>query len=292
MTVPVAASAPPAWRSLSTASYLGAASGLTGGAVGWAASQSLISLGRIINSYGPLDLVVLTLLGAGIGGMVGAATASLRDESRPRAIGLGLLRAAGGSAAGGLIAFLIVGIGGFDRSPTGFVAARVLVWVAAGAGMGAAMASGAAAGGRIRIGRAVAAGMMGGLLGAALLSVPGPAAVWQLVGFMVIGAFVGFSCIAAEPGSWVVERLPPPGAAVGLWRHREWEIGEGRPASVGGQLRIESVGGQGRATPIVAAGLPMTIGGRTIRAAAAVQPGDRIRVGDQEFLVRRTRGAR
>ena len=274
---------------MTRASYFGGAAGMTGAAAAWIGSQWLTSLGPVISSYGALDLVMLALLGAGIGGLIGAGAASLRAEPMAKAAGFGLLRGAGGAAAGGLIAFLMSGVAGLDRSAAGFVVTRVVVWVLAGAGLGAAVAAPTAAAGRIQLGRASLGGAVGGLLGAGLLAVPGPASVWQLVGFLMVGTLVGYGYLAAAPGSWVVERLPS-GGPVGLWHHREWEVDDQRPALIGDQVRVEAVGGQGRVVPTGAGGSVVTVGGRVIRAATSVQPGDRLRIDDHEYLIRRTAG--
>ena len=283
--------APSFWQSLSRASYFGGAAGMTGAAVGWVGSQGLTSLGPVISSYGALDLVVLALLGAGIGGLVGAGSASLREEPVARSAGVGLLLGAGGAAAGGLIAFLVAGVAGLDRSAAGFLVTRALVWALAGGALGAAVAAPAAAGGRIRLGRSSLGGALGGLLGAGLLSAPGPSSVWQLIGFLMIGVLVGYGCLAAVPGSWVIERVPS-GRPAGLWQHREWEVGDQRPASIGDQVRVESVAGQGRVVPAGTGGSLVTVGGRVIRTATSFQPGDRIRIGDHDYLIRRTGGGR
>ena len=274
---------------MTRASYFGGAAGMTGAAAAWIGSQWLTSLGPVISSYGALDLVMLALLGAGIGGLIGAGAASLRAEPMAKAAGFGLLRGAGGAAAGGLIAFLMSGVAGLDRSAAGFVVTRVVVWVLAGAGLGAAVAAPTAAAGRIQLGRASLGGAVGGLLGAALLAVPGPASVWQLVGFLMVGTLVGYGCLSASPGSWVIEQAPS--GRPGLWHHHEWEVDDQRPALIGDQVRVEAVGGQGRAVPTGAGGSVVTVGGRVIRAATSLQPGDRLRIGDYEYLVRRTAGA-
>ncbi len=279
------------WRSLSRSSYFGGAVGTTGAAAAWIGAQTITTLGPVISSYGALDLTVLALLGAGIGGMVGAGSASLREERVGRAAGIGLLLGAGGAAAGGLIAFLVTGAFGLDRSAVGFVITRVLVWTLAGGALGGAISAPMAVGGRLRLVRAVAGGAAAGLLGAGLLSTPGPTALWQLAAFLMLGALVGYSCLAELPGSWVVERVPS-GRPVGLWQHREWEIEAGRPAVIGNQVRVESVGGQGRAGPAGAGGSPAMIGGRAIRAGTALSPGDRIRIDQVEYLVGRAGGGR
>lgn len=126
-------------------------------------------------------------------------------------------------------------------------------------------------------------------MGAGLVSISGPAAVWQLVGFLVVGVAVGYGCLAAVPGSLVIEWAPvgPPG---GLWRHREWEVEDRRPAVVADQVRIESVGGQGRIVPSGGGGAVVTLRDQVIRTATPLQPGDRVRIGEQEYLVRRTGG--
>lgn len=278
------------WQSLSRASYFGGAVGMTGAAAAWIGAQTITTLGPVISSYGALDLIVLALLGAAVGGLVGAGSASLRDEPVGRAAGLGLLLGAGGAAAGGLIAFLLVGAVGL-RSAGGFWVTRALVWTLAGGAMGSAIAAPTASGGRTRLIRAALGGAAAGLLGAGLLSAPGPSAVWQLVAFLMMGALVGYGCLAVVPGSWVVERIQSA-RAVGLWQHREWEIEDGRPAVIGHQVRVESTGGQGRVGPTGAGGSPVTIGGRAVRAGTALSPGDRIRIGEVEYLVRRTGSGR
>ena len=187
---PVAAAATPR-PLLQQATYRSTAAGLTGAALAWLGAQLLTDLGAVINSYAILDLVTLALLGASVGVSLRAAAAR-RDAELPLEAATAGLIGALAAAAGGVIGLLIVAVGRFDRSGPGFLAARLLVWGMAAAAIGAGLALLTHSNDRARLRNTALGGLVGGLVGAALFSFPGPTQVWHLLGFLCLGAGVGY----------------------------------------------------------------------------------------------------
>jgi len=184
--------------------YRSVAAGLTGAAFGWLAGQLLTDLGAVINSYVILDLATLALLGGSVGGLVrgvGAVPPPLRREGKlALEAALGGLIGALAATTGGLLGLLIVGAGRLDHSGSGFLIARLLVWGLAAASIGVGLALGAASRDRSRFRDGALGGLAGGLLGALLFSLPGPTQVWQLLGFLFLGAGVGYGAGRSRPG--------------------------------------------------------------------------------------------
>jgi hypothetical protein len=268
--------------------YLGLAAGLTGAALAWLLLQFLDTLSRAIPGPGPLDLVAVGLLGLAIGGAVRLAMAHRREEPKLRATTLGAGAGAAGAAAAGVVGLVLVDVVRLGNGPTTFLLARALVWALASAGLALALAVPSLARHPAGAGRAGLAAGLAGLAAAGLVSLPLPGVVGHLVGFLLVGAVVGYVTGASRDEVWVLERLPEPGAPAGLLARREWEIGPASPASVGGAFRLDLSEQGGRVDRAPGYDGALTIDGRAVTAGAAAAPGAVIAAGPRSYRIRPT----
>ncbi len=254
--------------------YLAVAAGLSGAAAAWLLSQLLIDLGRVIDSYRILDIVVLALLGAGVGGFLLGFGARRQGQRVIVEAAIGAAIGALAAAAGGAIGLAVARIPGLGSSREGFLVARVVLWGLVGGLLGWGLGTRHATLDKGRPVDGAMFGFLGGAVAALIFSLPGPTSIWQLVAFLLVGSAVGFGTSRLQRAAAVLWR-PGAARAANLIHHREWELYPDRLATIGPDFAIEVAGGRlllrpSRAGVLTIAGLPVD--------------GERV-VGDDEVIV-------
>jgi MFS family permease len=240
---------------------------MSGSALGWLASQAFTDLRGPLTSYGSLDVLVLGLAGASIGGLFLGFTA-LRRGGRP------LVEAAAGAAIGMLAAVLAGMLGvaiGTALSRGGgrqaFLFARLIVFGLFGGGVGAAVAARFTDIDRRRPIDGFVFGLLAGVVAGLILSMPGPTQTWQLLAFLVVGLGVGFGASRIRRAVGIVSTAPTPGRPGDLLGHREWELYDGQSVvldggtevrAAAGRVRVESPGAAAVTLQATLSGLPIT----------------------------------
>jgi hypothetical protein len=239
-----------------------------------------------VSSYGALDLVTIGLLGAAVGGSVGAWAAQRQDQGWLRGLAVGIAAGLAGGAGGGLIALLAVSISRLDDSALGFLLARLLAWTAAAGGLAVAMAAIEQRGDQGFLAKPLRSGAIGGVVGALLLSLPGPTVAWQLLGFLAIGIGVGYGVGSRRTAAVTLESQDSRERLLSLFAYREWDIPDNRTTPIGTLFGIEAAAGRFRVVPGSVGGGAVLVAGRPLEAAADLRVEDVIRVGDREFRLR------
>ncbi len=278
---------PPARPFLARGTYLGAVAGLTGAGVGWALSEILTDLGSLIDNYGTLDLVVLSLLGACIGGALLGVGALRKGQNVPLEMAAGLLVGALAAVGGGFVGFLVSGIAGLENSRQGFLLARLLVWALAGGLLGLVLATRTIVTDKIRLVEGLLLGLGGGAVGAMIFSLPGPTQVWQLFGFLLIGLAVGYGVSRNRRALGVFELALVEDWSVGLFRHREWEIYDGRSTAIGRRLKVDAAAGRCKVSPLAGSTDPVILAGTPVQGATDLLNDDVLTIGDRKYRFRR-----
>ena len=269
---------------LPRSTYLGAAAGLSGAAVGWLATQPLTDLNRAVTSYGALDLLVLAIIGAALGGAI-LGSAALR-----KGLPVGLETAAGlaigalAALAGGVLGLWIGGVVGSSRN--GFLVARLVGWAFVGALLGGALGSRFVAMDRTRPLDGLLFGLASGAVGALIFSLPGPTQIWQLLAFLLIGAAVGYATSRIDRAAFVVWRVPSS-ERPHLLRHREWEVYADRAVLIEPNVTVQAASGRLNLCPAAGAADPVTAGGRPVVGAADISDLTDFRVGNRAYQLRR-----
>ncbi len=272
---------------LARGTYLGAAAGLSGAALGWALSQTFTDLGSLIDNYGALDLLVLGLLGGAIGAAVLGVAALRKGQNVPLELAGGLLLGVLTAVGGGFVGFLVSGVVGLAASHQGFLLARLLVWALAGGLVGFGLALRTVATDRVRLLEGLLLGLGGGAIGAMIFSLPGPTQVWQLFGFLLVGLAVGYGVSRNRRALGVVELALVEGRSVGLLRHREWEIYDGQATPIGRRLKIDAAGGRCRLSLAGAGSEPVIVAGKPLQGFTELLNEDELKIGDRTYRFRR-----
>jgi hypothetical protein len=143
-----------------------------------------------------------------------------------------------------------------------------------------------------RLAEGAACGAVGGALAGAAFSLAGPGDFWQALAFVLLGAGVGAgTCsLAVRRALGVVELEAVDGRAVGLLRHREWEVREGALLRVGGRrgpaAAVALEGGRVWAAP-ASGGDALAVSGRRVAQPTELADGDRLELGGARFRFRR-----
>ena len=282
---------PAATPFLPRSGYIGLVAGVTGAGIAWVVTATLFTeLGDVLTSYGSLDTAVAAVLGGLVGAILLGLVASTRAESVPGGVALGGLLGAVGAGGGALLGLLGAGAMGLGESRQSFIVARLLVWGLAGGLAGALLALSAVGRDRLRPLDGLLFGLGAGLVGGLLLSLPGPSDLWQLLGFLVIGAAIGLAIVV--PGFrrsiGVVELEHIGGRSVGLLRHRGWEVADNRMTPLGRAFQIEARQGRCRLVPTGhAASEVVQVAGKTVTGPVDIVNQDPIAIGPRVFRFRR-----
>jgi hypothetical protein len=235
----------------------------------------------VIRTYLILDLVTLAILGAAIGGMLLGFAALRQSQSVASEAAIGVLL--GGLAApAGLLGSVLTSIPGPPSSRLGFIAARLFVWVVAGSFLGALLASRFAALDRRRPLDGALFGAAAGAIAALIVSLSGPAQLWQLIAFMVLGLGVGYGSTRIDRAVGVVVQVGSAARAGTLLGHREWEVFDGRSIAIEARMIIHAGGGLIQAHSLPGAS-PLSVSGRVGAAPFEVRDRDLINAGDRAF---------
>jgi hypothetical protein len=278
---------PPPTPFLARGTYLGAVAGLTGAGLGWVASQGFTDLGSLIDNYGVLDLVVLALLGALVGGMLLGLGALRKGQNVPLETAAGILLGAIGAATGGFLGFLLSGVAGLESSRQGFLLARLLVWAFAAGLLGLALALRTVTLDRIRLLEGLLLGLGGGAIAAMIFSLPGPTQVWQLFGFLLIGLAVGYGVSRNRRALGIFELALVRDRSVGLIGHREWEIYDDRSTPIGRRLKVDAAAGRCKVSPVSQSSEPVILAGTPVQGAVDLLNEDTLTIGDRKYRFRR-----
>ncbi|MEZ4586582.1 MAG: hypothetical protein R2909_09310 [Gemmatimonadales bacterium] len=278
---------PPARPFLPKGSYIGALAGFTGATLAWLLGSLFTDLGDVLVSYGALDLVVAGLLGASVGALVVGLAAVRRSEQAVGAAALGLALGLVGAVLGALVGLFLAGIGGLANTRQGFILARLVVWGLTGGMTGALL--GLAWWGRDRR-RALDGlffGLAAGVVGGLVFSLPGPTELWQLVGFGLLGAALGYGLGRSNRALGTIELETVAGRSPGLLRHREWHVTDDATNRFGRRFQVKAARGRLTVVPTGRGGDPASLAGVPLAKPAELVNEDVIEVGEQRFRFRR-----
>ncbi len=290
-TVPDRGHAPAGFLPRTT--YLGVAASLSGAAAAWLAAQLLTDLGPLVDSYRILDLLVLTLLGAGVGGFL-LGFAALRQGRRvwPE-VALGVVIGGLAAAAGGAIGLTLARIPGLNGSRAGFLVARVAMWGLVGGLLGWGLGSRFA---RLDKGRAfdgLLFGFLGGAVAALVYSLPGPTSIWQLLAFLLLGSAVGFGVSRMDRALGILWRSSGASQPANLVRHREWEIHDDQVVPIETAFVLEVAGGRLTARPAPDRPGSLEVAGQVVETAREHRDDEVIVAGGRSYRFHRfSRAAR
>lgn len=281
---------PPAAPFLSKTSYLALVSACTGAVLAWIVTATLFTdLGDVLTSYGALDVAVAVLLGAAIGGMLLGALARVQGQSVVVGLAAGLALGAVGAAIGAFSGLVIAGYAGLGDSRQSFIVARVVTWALTAGFLGMFLAFRWVRMHNVVPFEALLWGCGAGIVGALLMSLPGPSDLWQLLGFMVIGAGTGagvmLPVMARSLGTIELERAGT--ASVGLLGHRGWVVPFHGTTAMGRTLAVRSEQGRCQMVPTGANAEPALLGGRALSGPLDLLNQDTITIGSRVFLYRR-----
>ncbi len=281
---------PPAAPFLSKTSYLALVTACTGAAIAWIVTATLFTdLGDVLTSYGTLDVVVATVLGAAVGGVLLGALARARSESVVVGLAAGIGLGAVGAAMGAFSGLVIAGYAGLGDSRQSFIVARLVTWALTSGFLGMFLAFRWVRTHAVVPFESLLWGCGAGIVGALLLSLPGPSDLWQLLAFLVVGAGTGAGVVhPVMARSLGIIELERTGAGnVGLLGHRGWMVPFHGTAAVGRTLNVRSEQGRCQVALTGAAAEPVTLGGRAVSGPHDLLNQDTITIGSRVFLYRR-----
>lgn len=182
------------------AAYAAVVAGMMGGVLAWLVGLLIIDLPPFMPGYAALDVAMAALLGACIGAAVLGADAFRRLRRPLPSVLLGAVIGAvsttlASAAGAGLYASI-----GAEQNFAMALGFRVLTWSLVGLALGVSVAIPRLSRRPFDIAIAGALGLCAGLLGAFLYNVPGPTALWQGLGFAVLGAAVGYGVVGLPLG--------------------------------------------------------------------------------------------
>lgn len=281
---------PPATPFLSKTSYLSLVTGCTGAALAWIVTATLFTdLGDVFTSYGTLDVAVATLLGAAVGGMLLGALARARSEGLVIGLAAGVGLGAAGAAVGAFSGLVISGYAGLGDSRQSFIAARLITWALTGGFLGMFLAFRWVRTHAVVPFESLLWGCGAGIVSALLMSLPGPSDLWQLLGFLVIGAATGVGVIhpVMARSLGVIELERAGSGSVGLLGHRGWVVPFHGTATMARSLEVRSQQGRSQVVPTGAGSEPIALSGRAVGGPQDLLNQDTITIGSRVFLYRR-----
>ena len=202
-----------------------AIAGWIGGAVAWSISSGWADATPYLRTNGRLDQLVALLLGATAGALVLVARARHRRDSLAPALGAGVLLGGIPALVGATLGVWLLSADTAGR----FVLIRMIAW---------ALSTSFAAMGLSRFTRtpttritleSLALGALGGAIGGAMYSLPGPAELWLPVAMAWTGATIGVAGVG--PLLWraavTVHVLPPRDERRTMWSLHERTVERG-----------------------------------------------------------------
>jgi hypothetical protein len=280
-------SEPPAKPFLPKGSYIGAVAGFTGAALAWVTGTLFTDLGDVLVSYGALDLVVAALLGAGVGVVVTGLAALRRNDNVVGWSALGLALGGLGGVTGALAGLFLAGLGGLAGWRQGFVLARLVVWGLTAGLSGLFLAFCWLGRDRHRLLDGILFGIASGVVGGLVMSLPGPTEFWQLAGFGLVGAVLGYGLSRPARALGLVELETAGGRSPGLLGHREWEVRDNVANGFGRRFEIRASKGRLKLVPVGGGGEPALLAGKPVSAPADLVNDDTIDLGVRRFRFRR-----
>jgi hypothetical protein len=207
-----------------------------GGALAWVITATWTDASALRSTSARLDILVAMTLGACTGALVLLARARHRRDPLLPALGRGLVL---GGVPAMLAAALTVWLGA-TTSAIGFVAARVLVWACVAALSAGGLAWVAPARARTVFVETLLLGALGGAVGGAMASLPGPTELWLPLAMAWTGAAIGFAGVG--PLLWrapvVVHVLAARNVRRTMWSLHERAVDVGT-AMVLAEARLE-----------------------------------------------------
>jgi hypothetical protein len=183
------------------ASYVAMLLGFTGGLVAWLIGLTISDVGDMLPTYRALDLVIAVALGACIGAPLAGFEAYRRFRGPlPRAL-LGLLLGALGAAVGAIIALVIHDRLGSDATFRQSLGLRVLAWLIVAIAITSTLLLALPRRRAVHTWLALLTAAVAGALSGIVFNFPGPTALWQGVGFGLVGAAIGFGLIGLPLGA-------------------------------------------------------------------------------------------
>jgi len=199
--------------------------GFAGGTLAWVITSAWTDASALMSSNVRADLLAAAVFGLCTGALVSLGRARHRREPLSSAF-----------AAGALIGALSASLGTALSDWTGqvdgavaFVFARIVTWATIAACMASGLAFMASARSRQRVIESIALGALGGAIGGAVATLPGPTELWSAIAMAWTGAAIGFAGIG--PSLWrapvLVQVLPSRNDRRSMWTLHERAVERG-----------------------------------------------------------------
>ncbi len=135
------------------------------------------------------------------------------------------------------------------------------------------------------------AGLVAGLVGGALMLLPGPTDLWQMLAFLLVGTAIGYGLIGLglRRAVGVVELEQVAARHVGLLGYRWWPVRDNGTTAVANRFSVTAKAGQLQLVP--GGGGPPAVAGKPASGPAQLLNQDTIAVAEARFRFRRIPGA-
>ena len=220
---------PPVEPFLPKSGYAAALTGAAGALAAWLLVTTLDDVGPLLRSVRYLDVAAATLLGAAVGAAVLFGDAKRTGEGALvgalAGAGLGGLGGALGGAASVALAQLLSAVPWH-----GFLIGRVAAWAVLGVVVGAALGLRWVGDDPRRTFDSLGFGAVAGVVGGAVILLPGPADFWHVFAMALLGAGVGYGACgpALHRATAILDLESIDGQLIGLFGLLEWAVDEGR----------------------------------------------------------------
>ncbi len=212
-------------RTIPRSAIAAAAFGLVGGSLAWMITSAQTDASTIISNGARADLVAACVLGLCTGALVLLGRARHRREGLWNAIATGAI--VGGASA--LVGATLTNWIGQSDSATTFAIARMVACASIAACTSAGLSLIAAARSRTLALESAAIGALGGAVGGAVATLPGPTELWSALAMAWTGATIGFAAVG--PSLWrapvLVQVLPARSERRNMWTLHERTVERG-----------------------------------------------------------------
>jgi hypothetical protein len=285
---------PPIEPFLPRGGYAAALTGAAGALAAWLLVTMLDDVGGVLRSVPSVDIAAAALLGAAVGGAVLLGDAKRTGEGAVvgslAGVGLGGLGGALGGAASVALAQLLSAVPWH-----GFLIGRVVAWAVLGAVVGGALGMRWVRDDPRRTTDGLGFGAVAGVLGGAVILLPGPADFWHGFAMLLLGAGVGYGTCgpALQRATAILDLESMDGRPVGLFGLLEWAVDEGRELALTDDVSVVYEAGVcqvlARAPGRGAAGSSVAVGGRPAAERTVIRNLDTLEVDGWRLRYRRRR---